>query len=299
MRAAVDVRFATQDGLITRSQSLEAGMSTAAVDRRVRTGAWIRVHPSVFRSAQVALTAAGRARAAVLWAGDQATLSGAAAAWWWSLTDVEPMITEVTLPRRVIRRAPTGVRVIRRDLAAVDRSVVRGVAVTSLPLSALHGAVALGSPAGPMMLDHALQRRVSFEELHAAYCRQIGSARAAGARRLIAVAGDRAAAESERMLIRMLKSAGIHGWSVNTEITIRGHVWSPDFCFAKQRLIIEVDGWAWHHTPDRFRRDRQRQNQLVLAGWTVLRFTWFDLVDRPAWVIAQIRLALSGRSLVG
>jgi very-short-patch-repair endonuclease len=38
-------------------------------------------------------------------------------------------------------------------------------------------------------------------------------------------------------------------------------------------LVIEVDGWAYHRTPDRFQRDRERQNRLVAAGWTVLRFT--------------------------
>jgi very-short-patch-repair endonuclease len=42
----------------------------------------------------------------------------------------------------------------------------------------------------------------------------------------------------------------------------------------------------------RFRRDRQRQNTLILDGWTVLRFTWQDLIQRPAKVIADIRTAL-------
>jgi very-short-patch-repair endonuclease len=39
-------------------------------------------------------------------------------------------------------------------------------------------------------------------------------------------------------------------------------------------------------------RDRCRQNQLLLAGWTVLRFTWYDVLHRPAWVVAQVREAL-------
>ena len=59
-----------------------------------------------------------------------------------------------------------------------------------------------------------------------------------------------------------------------------------------ERLAIEIDGWAWHHSPDRFQRDRAKQNQLVGAGWTVLRFTWFDLTNRPDDVIRQVRAAL-------
>jgi very-short-patch-repair endonuclease len=287
--------MAAQDGLISRAQAIQAGMSRTAVFRRDASGAWREVLPGVFLSAQVRLTTSSRIRAVAMWAGASGTISGAAAAWWWSLTVVEPLVVEVTVPASVTRRAPARVRILRRDLDEQDRAALNGVAVTGLPLSALHGAVAMGPPAGPMMLDRALQRRVSFNELHAAYCRQIGSRRSAGARRLMAAAGDRAAAESERRFIRLIKKAGIHGWSVNAPMTVMGETFYPDFCFTRERVIVEVDGWAWHHSPQRFQRDRSRQNALVLQGWLVLRFTWFDLVDRPEWVLAQVRAALAAR----
>lgn len=290
-----DELMAAQDGLISRAQAIEAGMSRSAVFRRATSGAWPEVLPGVFRSAQVRLTTAARIRAAAMWAGASGTVSGAAAAWWWSLTDIEPLVVEVTVPAAKTRRAPAGVRILRRQLDDRDRAALSGIAVTGLPLSALHGAVDLGPPAGPMMLDRALQRRVSFDDLHAAYCRQIGSRRSTGARRLMADAGDRAAAESERRFIRLIKKAGIHGWSVNAPMTVMGETFYPDFCFARERVIVEIDGWAWHHTPKRFQRDRSRQNALVLQGWLVLRFTWFDLVDRPEWVLAQVRAALAAR----
>jgi very-short-patch-repair endonuclease len=50
-----------------------------------------------------------------------------------------------------------------------------------------------------------------------------------------------------------------------------------------------VDGFAFHTTPEQFEGDRQRQNRLVAAGWTVLRFTWRDLTNRPAHVLATIQ----------
>jgi very-short-patch-repair endonuclease len=58
-------------------------------------------------------------------------------------------------------------------------------------------------------------------------------------------------------------------------------------------IAIEVDGWAFHHSPERFQRDRTRQNDLVALGWTVLRFTWGDLVERPGYVVAAIRRQLA------
>ena len=60
---------------------------------------------------------------------------------------------------------------------------------------------------------------------------------------------------------------------------------------------MEVDGWAWHHQAERFRADRRKQNALVRAGWLPLRFTWHDLTERPAEVVAEIRAALSRSDL--
>ena len=53
-------------------------------------------------------------------------------------------------------------------------------------------------------------------------------------------------------------------------------------------MAVEVDGWAWHSDPARFQRDRARQNTLVRGGWTVLRFTWLDLHERPAYVVQTV-----------
>lgn len=50
-----------------------------------------------------------------------------------------------------------------------------------------------------------------------------------------------------------------------------------------------MDGRAWHSAGDRFQRDRTRQNALVAAGYTVLRFTWFDVTERPEYVIRTVR----------
>ena len=50
-----------------------------------------------------------------------------------------------------------------------------------------------------------------------------------------------------------------------------------------------------------FQADRTRQNRLVAAGYTVLRFTWADLTLRPddvgtqvAATLARLRVAAGG-----
>ena len=73
------------------------------------------------------------------------------------------------------------------------------------------------------------------------------------------------------------------------------HVWVAgrrfwlDFAVEAVQLAIEVDGVSAHSDPAAFHRDRERQNLLIRAGWTVLRYTPHQLQrDMPA-VIAEIR----------
>ena len=55
-----------------------------------------------------------------------------------------------------------------------------------------------------------------------------------------------------------------------------------DLAYPPEKVFVELDGWAFHGTRDAFQRDRARQNDMVVAGWSPLRFTWYDVDDRPA-----------------
>lgn len=66
-----------------------------------------------------------------------------------------------------------------------------------------------------------------------------------------------------------------------------------DFAYPALKLAIEVDGFIAHSSPDAFQHDRERQNRLVALGWTVLRFTWDDVVKRPAEVARAIAAAIA------
>ena len=62
-----------------------------------------------------------------------------------------------------------------------------------------------------------------------------------------------------------------------------------DFLFRGARLVVEVDGAAFHDGLLDRRRDAERDARLQAAGWTVLRFRWDDVVNRPAAVAHGIR----------
>ena len=61
-----------------------------------------------------------------------------------------------------------------------------------------------------------------------------------------------------------------------------------DFVWRDARLIVEVDGYAFHRSPAAFERDRERDVILTVAGWRVMRFTHAQITRRPAWVAAAI-----------
>jgi very-short-patch-repair endonuclease len=280
---AIEHVLRRQAGVVSRSQALAEGMSSAAIGRLVSSGRWLRLHPRVYLAADHEYTAEAQLRGATLWAGPQATLSSVAAAWWHGLWQQPPSTVELTMPDSWKRAARPGTRVRRRRLHGTDRVEVRGLWVTSVPLTVLESMVELGSE-GSTLLDRALQRRVDMGDLYRAHSRNAGRRGSAAAENLLRAAQDGAASEAERVAIGLLRDAGLSGW-------VRGYQvggYELDLAFPNGRIAIEVDGWAWHSDVERFRGDRRRQNALVLAGWTVLRFTWHDLCHRPAEVVGQI-----------
>jgi very-short-patch-repair endonuclease len=65
-----------------------------------------------------------------------------------------------------------------------------------------------------------------------------------------------------------------------------------DFVWPNERLIVEVDGFAFHSTRAAFERDRARDRTLHAAGYVVLRVTWRQLVRGPEMVVAELAAAL-------
>lgn len=277
-----------QAGLIGYRQAIAAGLSRSGIQRRVTAGRWVRLHPGVYLSADHPPTHEVRLRAAVLWAGRDAVAHGVSAAWWHELAPRLPQRVEVTVPQHRCPGRRPGVVVRRRDVDALDLTEYRDLPVTGIALTALEAAVALGQ-GGSELLDRALQQRAAFDWVYRAHCRNLGRRGSAAASALLTAAADRACSQAERLLVGLLRAGGLTGWELG--YGCQGYV--LDVAFPAQRVAIEVDGWAWHVSPDRFVRDRQRQNALINGGWRLLRFTWHDLTTRPDAVVHDIRTALA------
>ncbi|CAA0116168.1 Uncharacterised protein [Mycolicibacterium vanbaalenii] len=274
------------DGVITLAQARSVGLSRQSINRRVHAGLWRQCSRGVYFVDDRPFTDAARIRAAVWAFGAHATASGLAAAWWQGLARFAPAVVEVTVPRNSSGRARSGARVRRRDLAPADIEAVRGLRVTALPLTAIEAAVR--GRGGRSVMDRALQQDAELRQLWAAQLRNKGRYGAPAARRLLQEASDGAHSAAERLLVTLLKGAGLTGWRTNRRV---GR-YKADVLFVKAKVVIEVDGWAFHVDQESFQTDRRRQNDIALLGFQVLRFTWLDLAEYPERVLATIRAAI-------
>jgi very-short-patch-repair endonuclease len=243
----------------------------------------------VFFVADRPFTDAARIRSAVWGLGAQATASGLAAAWWLELTRFAPDVVEVTVPRVSNHPRRPGTRVRRRNLCAADVIERGGLRVTAMPLTVIEAAVRRGG--GPKLMDSALQRHVELRALWDAHLRNKGRHGSPATRRLLQAAEDGARSAAERLLIQLLKTAGITGWKANYPVA----GYKVDVGFSACKVALEADGLAFHSDSDDFHNDRVRQNAIALAGWQVLRFTWLDLTEYPDRVIAEVKRAVRAR----
>ncbi|MEO6700038.1 MAG: DUF559 domain-containing protein [Jatrophihabitantaceae bacterium] len=275
-----------QAGVISRAQLIGAGLTDRQVDGLVRSGAVCSLGFGLWRVA-----GAPASRQTSLWRAVLATrgvlVASSAVYLWHCEADLRAPI-EVAVRRSAHNRIPTGVRVHRwlGDRAALTTRY--GLPVTPLPQSVIDYLASLPWPAAMAFADRAFnQGWIDPEQIE----RRLQTSRPGNGvlRRILATHRAGAEAESERRLHRLLHRSGLTGWVANYRVAVRGRIVARvDVGFPLLRLAIEVDGLAYHSDRDRFQRDRTRQNELMLLGWTVLRFTWFDLIERPDQVIDTI-----------
>jgi very-short-patch-repair endonuclease len=184
-----------------------------------------------------------------------------------------------------------GVVALRGEIRPCDAGWVDGARATWRERTIFDCLRLLSDEQGLELLELGLQQRwITVSDLDELTHQQVGIKGIGQVRRHLARirGGERSA--GERRLTALLREAGISGWQSNVPIQDGSQVIAiGDVVFPRLRLIIEVDGWAFHIDRHMFQRDRSRQNRLVAAGWTVLRFTWRDLTERPAEVIATVR----------
>lgn len=285
-----------QNSVFTAQQAWDAGYSPKQVRHRLRSGQWTVVLGSVYADRSAELTAVSLARAAALAAGSGSSVSHVTSAVLWNLrVPRDPEVHVIVPPERRLRIP--GLRPHRLELAESEMAVAVGIPCTSLVRTVVDCLLWLPEEAGRAMAVDVLQRnRLSVDELRTAL-------RATGQRHglsrawsVVADVGRGAHSEAEVRVHTLFRRVGLGGWTANVPVLDGdGLIGIVDLLFGEARVVVEIDGRAYHSDDIAFQRDRSRQNRLISAGYRVLRFTWDDLVVRPDLVVATVRQALAAQ----
>lgn len=290
---------ARQRLLITLADVRAAGGTHDHARRREAGGRWVRVERGVYLLAGAELDWATRQAALALAAGEGAATSHLAAARVLGRPGFGRSGHELTIPRGRTFRRP-GVRTHESTDLDRCRVVVRdGIPVTDPDRTMLD----LGRYLGPRRLARTIEgaRRdglVDWSSLIRTLARHARQGRH-GVRRLreviLADAGREAITDTdvELLVLALLREFGL------PEPVVHHHVYDGerfvaevDLAYPDAKVAIECDGDV-HLLEEVHERDLPRQNDLVLLGWTVLRFTSDAVRQHPFAVVREVREALA------
>jgi hypothetical protein len=283
---------ARHGALFTRQEAQRCGYSTKQIRRRILNGEWVQLFHQVLAPAGLVLTPQLRDTAAQL-AIPGSVLAGPSAARRWRFPVSDAGTYLYVGPNG--KRALPGVRQLRTMPDERDLGKHGIVPITWHALTVVDCLVILAEREAIELLDRALLKRwITIDELKDHIQRRIGRKDVRRLVRLLRVVVDGTRSAAERLAAELFRLHGVTGWTANAPIYDKtGLIGLADFVFPPARVIVEVDGWAFHHDPTRFVVDRERQNRLVRAGWRLVRVTWYDLRYRPDYVVSQVREALA------
>lgn len=290
MDFAIGFTADVQRGVITREQLLACGLSAAAIDWRVRRG-WLRVlYRGVYAVGHLALPPLAHETAAILACGQTALLSHRSATELWGLTaprlegeaDVDVTVIGHNPGRRrgieVHRTASLDSRDMRRHLDLPVIAPARALldVAPQLTTRELERALEEG-------LARGVVRDAELVGALARHPRRRGS-RALG--QMVRAARDPAItrSEAEERFLTLTSRARLP----RPEVNVRVGPYIVDFLWRADQVIVEIDGFAFHRTRRSFEADRRRDVELRAAGYTVLRFTWRQLLDERELILVRL-----------
>jgi very-short-patch-repair endonuclease len=294
---AVRDALTARGGIVSRAQLLAVDVSASAIARRVKSGELCVVVPGVYRAAATPLTPDLRLRATVLRV-PTAVVTGRWAAWWHDLAGPTIDPVAIIVPPGAYPPAWRDLTVQRRSLDRADRQILRGLPVTTRARTVLDCA---GRPDAEDIRDRALQRGTTILSLETALQRMTPSHGTTAARRLVEPVRRGGVSPPERELRQALTQVLGSRWRCGMRVRAGGRECWLDLAVEEIRLVVEVDGWTVHSRGEAYHSDRVRQNALIRAGWTVLRYTPRQVCDDLQGVVGEIRtmeaklLAVRGR----
>jgi very-short-patch-repair endonuclease len=279
-----------QHGVVARRQLLEGGMPASRIRSWIAGGRLARRHRGVYTMGHALLAREGVWMAAVLACGPRAVLSHSSAAALWGIRPPTGGDVDVTVPLGGPRTPGAGVRPHQSGLV-VDRfsTDCDGIPVTTLAWTLLDLAAVL--PAHQLRRAVEQSERLEIFDLQAVEAAVAAAPRRPGSPAVHALLADmkdhgvtRTRSDVEAAMLQICIDHGIPRPQVNRYDGGR----EVDFRWPAHRLIVEIDGWAFHRTRRAFAADRARDRAALLDGWRTARFPAIEIERQPKRVAGEL-----------
>jgi len=268
---------------------LDAGVSAAAIHRRLRNGVLLSEYPGIYRVGHRSPSVEASYLAAVYACGTGALLSGRAAAYLLQLLNGPQPAPEVTTPTE---RRIEGIRtrrcrnIDRRDGTTFRRVPVMTVARTLVDLAAVLRLDQLARACHEAGVLH----RTSPAQIEAVLARLPNSPGAATLRRVLRGEVHVALSNLERRFLELLRGAGLVLPQTNRLVGGR----RVDCRWPEQRLTVELDGYRYHRSRHAWEQDRRREREARARGDEFRRYTYGDVFEHPRLMLRELGELLPG-----
>jgi hypothetical protein len=273
--------------VVTRAQLLAAGLTVHEIRHRIEAGVLLPEHRGVYRVGHRAPSVEARYLAAVLACGEDARLSGRAAAHLYGLLKGSAPAPEVcaTMKRRV-----DGVTVRRARIAPPDRATYRGVPLTTVARTETDLAADLPLHDLARACHEAGVRFKTTPAHVAAVLERRPRCRGAPKLRLVLTGDARVTLSAlERRFLQLLTEHRLP--LPRTNRPAGAH--RVDCRWPDRRLTVELDSYRFHSSRYAWEQDRRRERDARARGDELRRYTWADVFEEPDQAIAELRRLLA------
>lgn len=286
-----------QAGAFTFAQAVEMGFPSSTVGRRLAGGVWERRTPGVYVHTATPASRALDLWSAVLAAGlGDAVLTHESAALLHGAERLPETPITLTVRHGWHHRLPGLVVHQIDDLARRHQTVVLGLPVSTPARSVVElGATAGADLVGRAADDLVRSRRTTYAAI-ASVLAEVARPGKPGVELVGQMLEERVgghvppASELERALFATLAGGGLPSPERQVPLPGRGPAFGlVDGAYRDARVVLEADGRRWHARMSAARRDRERDAQVVRAGWVPLRFVYEQIVAEPHEVCAIVR----------
>jgi hypothetical protein len=279
-----------QHGHFARSQLLAVGLGRGAIDGRIESGEYVRVHRGVYGIAPRRDDPVSRAAAAVLAGGPGAVLSHGSAGTLWGF------LRYWTFPFEIIakgERERPGITTHRcRSLKPRDITRQHDVPVTSPERTILDVAPRLPRKQLTRMVNDArLSGYVHLASLGDVVARNRCHP---GAKLLEPFVQDRANPTRSGFEDDFKLFAARYGLPTPL-INVKVNGYEVDAYFPDHHLIVELDGHNYHADPEAFERDRERDAENLKHGLRTVRITTTRFTQTPEREAQRLQDILDGK----